>query len=121
MEYLFIYLLQIGEVFDVLSCLFAIALIITVIITLILFYCEKVDCNDDECKYTKIWGKTSLIVLLITSVLCLFPTRQTILLMGGTYYGKKAIHAVVTDEKLKKIDKIINLELDKRIKDLSEK
>lgn len=54
-------------------------------------------------------------VLIITS---LIPTRQTLLLVGGTYMGKKAINTVVTSEKLKKVDTIINLELDKRIKEL---
>ena len=46
------------------------------------------------------------------------PTKQTLLLIGGTYIGKKAVNQVVTDEKIKKIDTIINLELDKRIKEL---
>ena len=32
--------------------------------------------------------------------------------------GKKVINTVITSEKLKKVDTIINLELDKRIKEL---
>jgi hypothetical protein len=48
----------------------------------------------------------------------LMPTKDTLLLLGGTYYGKKAIKQVATSEKLQKIDTIINLELDKRIKEL---
>ena len=51
-------------------------------------------------------------------MLSFIPTKQTLLLMGGTYLGKKAINAVVTDEKIKKVDTIINLQLDKYIKEL---
>ena len=40
--------------------------------------------------------------------------------MGGMYLGKKAVNTVITDEKIKKIDTIINLELDKRIKELKQ-
>ena len=46
------------------------------------------------------------------------PTKQTLLLLSGTYLGKKTVKQVVTDEKIKKIDTIINLELDKKIKEL---
>ena len=38
--------------------------------------------------------------------------------MGGTYLGKKAINAVVTDSKIQKVNTIIELELDRRIKEL---
>ena len=58
---------------------------------------------------------TCIIILITVS---LIPTKQTLLLVGGTYMGKKAINTVVTSEKLKKVDTIINLELDKRIKEL---
>ena len=51
-------------------------------------------------------------------IFALTPTKDTLLLLGGTYYGKKAIKQVATSEKLQKIDTIINLELDKRIKEL---
>lgn len=56
---------------------------------------------------------------LVVAILFLFiPTKQTMLLMGGTYLGKKAVNAVVTDEKIQKVDTIINLQLDKYIKEL---
>lgn len=118
MEYLFIYLLQLGTVVESLAILFAVGLVITIVVAAVCFITEKADDFYNECDWAKTWGKTSLIMLCITTVLCLLPTHQTILLMGGTYYGKKAVKAVVTDEKLKKIDTIINLELDKRIVEL---
>ena len=40
--------------------------------------------------------------------------------MGGTYLGKRAVNAVITDEKIKKVDEIINLQLDKYLKELKE-
>lgn len=40
--------------------------------------------------------------------------------MGGLFLGKKAVNTVITDEKIKKIDTIINLELNKRIKELED-
>lgn len=50
----------------------------------------------------------------------MLPTKQTLLLVGGTYLGKKAINTVITDEKIKKVDTIINLQLDKYIKELQQ-
>ena len=67
------------------------------------------------------FAKRILCILLIIFLLIVFiPTKNTLLLMGGMYLGKKAINTVITDEKVKKIDTIINLELDKRIKELKE-
>ena len=117
MEYLFIYLLQIGTVFEVAAVLFGLGFVALTIWTILCFVAEKTeDCDDLE--WTKKWGKTTIITLCITLVLSLFPAKQTLLLMGATYYGKKAVNSIVTNEKLKKIDTIINLELDKRIKEL---
>lgn len=65
--------------------------------------------------------KAPLILLSIGLILQIIPTKQTLLLMGGTYLGKKAVNAVITDEKIKKVDTIINLQLDKYIKELQAK
>lgn len=35
------------------------------------------------------------------------PEKETLLLMSGTYYGKKAVNAVVTSEKLQKVKGIL--------------
>ena len=48
----------------------------------------------------------------------ILPTKQTLLLVGGTYLGKKAVNKVITSDKLNKVNTIIELELDKRIKEL---
>ena len=58
---------------------------------------------------------TCISILIIVSFI---PTKQTLLLVGGTYLGKKAINTVITDKKIEKVNTIIELELDKRIKEL---
>ena len=107
MEYLFIYLLQLCEVIEVFAVIFAIAFIILLIMSL-------GNLITDEQENSKKYFKMSLITLAITGILCLIPTKQTLLLFGGTYLGKK----VITTEKMQKVNKIIDLELDKRIKAL---
>lgn len=118
MEYLFIYLLQLGDLFEGLAVLFAISLVIMIIITIGIFISENT--YNEEHTDSKKFAKISIVLLICMSLFGLFPTKQTLLLIGGTYIGKKAVNQVVTDEKIKKIDTIINLELDKRIKELKE-
>lgn len=129
MEYWFIYLLQLMDTLEdinVLCCLLfllsCIALIVMGFLTRFTYekfepdYC---DISKDTAIYgSKIIKKTCIIFFILALVLSFIPTRQTALMLGGVYLGKKAISAVVTDEKIKKIDRIINLELDKRIKEL---
>jgi hypothetical protein len=78
--------------------------------------------DKKEAHFNKMMANlTKNITLASISLFILFailPTKNTLLLLGGTYYGKKAIKQVATSEKLQKIDTIINLELDKRIKEL---
>jgi hypothetical protein len=58
---------------------------------------------------------------LITGFILLFiPSQQTLVLMGATYYGKKAVTAISDSKKLEKISTIIDLKLDSYIKDLQE-
>lgn len=111
MEYLFIYFLQMAEyLHKVGGGLIVIAPIVW------FMHCLKAGKRDTglEKKYLKI----PLIMVFIGMFLHFIPTKQTLLLMGGTYLGKKAVNTVVTDEKIKKIDTIINLQLDKYIKEL---
>lgn len=133
MEYLFIYLLQVADTIEMvtfLGCTIATILGICGIVFAFFRMSEGEFGEPDEydkehkttgyCFYIIKNGcfKTALITFLCTSIISLIPTKQTLLLMGGTYLGKKAVNTVVTDEKIKKIDTIINLQLDKYIKDL---
>lgn len=125
MEYLFIYLLQLFEDVEFIKegC-FICGIILTAVGIAIYFpiESERYKYNDNETKLAdkmQRWCKVLPITLLSIGILtCFIPTKQTLLLMGGTYLGKKAVNSVVTDEKIKKIDTIINLELDKRVKEL---
>lgn len=73
---------------------------------------------DDERKFLDKL-KQILIKLLIANLIIVFiPCKQTLLLMGGTYLGKRAVNEVVNSDKLEKINTIIDLQLDKYIKEL---
>lgn len=120
MEYLFIYCLQLFDRLDVINFMLwfigiigCIALAITtcVYLSATSYYSEM----KAPIKMGKKWVARILTLAIITMII---PTKQTLLFMGGLYLGKKAVNSVVTDEKIKKIDTIINLELDKRVKEL---
>ena len=123
MEYLFIYCLQLFD-FCHNSMFFLFFIAIFSFIFYVVFsylraseYTSKKEALFDEMMV----NLTKNIILASTSLFILFtllPTKNTLLLIGGTYYGKKAVKQVVTNDKLQKIDTIINLELDKRIKEL---
>ena len=117
MEYIFIYLLQLSERLDYALQASIIALIITTFIMFPVSIINKNSSEDEQllANFAKKAWATSLVLFI-----CLFlaPTKQTMLLIGGTYIGKKAVNKIVTSEKLQKIDTIINLELDKRINEL---
>lgn len=123
MEYLFIYCLQL---FDFCHN-FKIALFFIIIISfpayIMALYFRTSDYMDKkEIHFNKTMTNLAKnITLASISLFILFtilPTKNTLLLVGGTYYGKKAVKQVVTSDKLQKVDTIINLELDKRIKEL---
>lgn len=115
MEYLFIYLLQVADFIHNMVGGIMIFAFIALIAT-----CIYIDTDTD--KKTKKQGikliKFFSILFLSGLLLNFIPTKQTLLLIGGTYLGKKAVNAVITDEKIKKVDTIINLQLDKYIKEL---
>ena len=122
MEYLFIYLLQIVNVLFstsiVVLCVSATALITAWIGYLVETTMTYSIPDKDAIATCGLIAKYSCIGLGISMLLFFIPTKQTMLLMGGTYLGKKAVNAVVTDEKIQKVDTIINLQLDKYIKEL---
>ena len=127
MEYLFIYCLQLFESLRTIhaGCMSAGLVSLFIILPIYCFLeVHKEGASDSEVKLTEKLQKIIKpipIIFLTIGILTLFiPTKQTLLLMGGTYLGKKAFNTIVTDEKLKKVDTIINLELDNYIKQLKE-
>lgn len=130
MEYLFIFLLQLAGSIDSLLEVVNFVAVISLIGVLLTYYTREAiyasdytsekekQCIDNIKEMTK---KICIFAVTIFLILCIIPTKQTLLLMGGTYLGKKAVNAVITDEKIKKIDEIINLQLDKYLKELKER
>lgn len=130
MEYLFIYLLQvasnIADLLFFISSFFLIFLIAYIATSITKEYVtnDKYSNDDEKERITSInvfIKKFTITLGILLFILIIIPTKQTLLLMGGTYLGKKAVNAVVTDEKIKKVDTIINLQLDKYIKELQGK
>ena len=127
MEYLFIYLLQITDSINSLLEILGIVAILSLISLIVIFYIREAiyasnytDEKEKQCidNIKEITKKICIFAVTIFLILCIIPTKQTLLLMGGTYLGKKAVNAVITDEKIKKVDEIINLQLDKYLKEL---
>lgn len=115
MEYLFIYLLQVADY------LHRVSIGLVVISPIIWFIHCLTSAREQETGFEKKFLKIPLIMVFIGIFLHFIPTKQTLLLMGSTYLGKKAVNAVITNEKIKKVDTIINLQLDKYIKELQGK
>ena len=129
MEYLFIYLLQLAgsidsllEVVGSLAGMSLIGVLLTYCIREAIYASNYADEKEKQCidNIKEITKKISIFMVATFLVLAVIPTKQTLLLMGGTYLGKKAVNAVITDEKIKKVDEIINLQLDKYLKELKE-
>lgn len=114
MEYLFIYLLQLTEVLREIAWVWILA------VPIIWFFGSflLLDCDIAQELIIKNAKKFLAIWLGIPLLIFILPAKQTLLLMGGTYYGKKAINQVVTSQKLEKVNTIIDLQLDKYIKEL---
>lgn len=117
MEYLFIYSLQMADILATVSGVCGFILTATIIALIPTFIYKEEDKLAKDSFNILCRVNIALLVIIILSVLA--PTKQTLLLMGGTYYGKKAVNAVVTSDKLQKVNTIIDLQLDKYIKDLT--
>lgn len=124
MEYIFIYLLQIC---NIIFCSAWALLVLSVICCIVWVICaaESADHFSEEFRKEYLESanfakKYAGVFLFLSLILFLSPTKQTMILLGGTYYGKKAVKQIVTDKKIEKINTIIELELDKRIKELKE-
>lgn len=125
MEYLFIYLLQLSEAVTTILGATIVLSVISGVASLVSYLAISTDYHDDveerETQLSRIFVPFKKIFIISTVVMVLvglIPTKDTLLLMGGTYLGKKAINAVVTDSKIQKVNTIIELELDRRIKEL---
>lgn len=125
MDYLFFYLLQVAEFIDILTIIL-IVLIAALIIFATAIGTAMPEIFDDT--YGSYEGEKVLfqklkkvICSLLIAVFFLFlvPSKQTLILFGATYLGKKAVNITQISDKLQKVNTIIDLELDKRIKELT--
>lgn len=129
MEYLFIYLLQMAGKLEVLcGCLIPVIIILTLIASGILgssqcsieeIFNKDVDNEHEVERNSLIWIKNLIVICAsLFIIINLLPTKQTLLLMGGTYLGKRAVNSIVDSGKFEKINTIIDLQLDKYIDEL---
>lgn len=116
MAYLFIYLIQISDII-VTICIISSLLSFFAGFFYIMTVCEDSLFNNNTIKLAKTAFFITITVAIITGF---FPSRQTLLLSGVTYYGSKVYKNIVTNEAVSKVNTIINLELDKQIKNLRE-
>lgn len=130
MEYLFIYLLQVLELLNVVNGIsWSILIVVGVTFILTMFYCSEnciniFDKEDEEAKdvmrFLGILKNVAIVVGVVIVSASVIPTKQTLLLMGGTYMTKKAVSSIATDSRMSKVNAIIDLQLDKCLKDLKQ-
>ena len=132
MDYLFLYLLQVVDVIEGIQIALGFFVVSTIILYIVMGFITNfefdnykgpdtygdlskdfgVNCSNWCKKCLTIFGTIFLITFFI-------PTKTTTLMLGGLFLGKKVVNQISTDDKVKKIDTIISLELDKRIKELN--
>lgn len=124
MEYLFIYGLQMANIIEGILFFTTFGAVVLTVTTIIAsgVYHNEITSDDNlhkDIKNTfKTLKKTAIALVIISILMSLLPTKQTLLLMGGTYLGKKAVNEVVQSDKTEKVNTIIDLQLEKYIKDL---
>ena len=124
MEYLFIYLLEFCDVLYLIgTTTFILSIVLMIVMTIygienIKLFDKTNDYYEEERRTFDFLKKILSKFLIATLLICFIPSKQTLLLMGGVYLGKKAVNTVITDKKIEKVNTIIELELDKRIKEL---
>lgn len=62
-------------------------------------------------------NKSIIVIITLFIITTILPTKQTLILWGGTHYGKAAVNHIVNTDKYKKISELIDLKLDSLIKE----
>ena len=132
MDYLFLYLLQVVDVIEGIQIALGFFVALIVILYVVMGFITRFefgsyegpdtygDLNKDFGVNCSNWCKKCLTIFGTIFLITFFiPTKTTTLMLGGLFLGKKVVNQMSTDDKIKKIDTIISLELDKRIKELS--
>ena len=121
MEFLLLYGMDLIENF---SFFIGVPLFVTIIALFVILFLYGYDnkgmftnpeCYESELALFNKLKKVLIACCIVMGTLCFIPSKQTLLIVSGIHYAK---HNESTNEKLIKIDKLIDLELDKRIKEL---
>ena len=131
MEYLFIYLLQLADMVDCICLTLLVAIVLLAFVAFVIisssgYSIEDIFSVDRDGRCEAVIGilagiKMAIIVCGVLAMMVNFlPNKQTMLLMGGTYLGKRVATTVVDGGKFEKINTIIDLQLDKYIKELGQ-
>ena len=117
MEYLFIYLLQVAHMREgFLFILTTIALISTfVTLATMTFGTDK-----GEEAIHKLCKKTLITSIILWLLVAFFPSERTLIMSGGVFLGKTVYSKVTTSDKIQKVSTLIDLQLDKLIKEYRE-
>lgn len=116
MEYLFIYLLQLTDVIEFAKILLFVLMACGILA--LPFVAETTTKKEFEEYWDTFYDVLKVIIVSLV-ILFMLPTRQTLLLCGGVAVGKTAIDKISKSTYYEKVTKIIELELDKKVKEYS--
>ncbi len=116
------FLIYIASILDDINRVFFTAGILTLacgIFSIILYYGSKFEHNEEFANIAIKGMKIFIPISIITgSIAILTPSKQTAYLMAGAYIGNQVATSEFVNNRLEKIIEIIDLNLDKQIKEL---
>lgn len=123
MLYLFIYLADIVEALR--NTLIAAPIVLALVGAMCLcgFMSTTVEDKDEEeaiKKVFKFFKKFYITLIIMLFVGLLVPSKSALYQIAGVYCGKQINQQIHIDKKLQKVSEIIDLQLDKNIKELSQ-
>ncbi len=117
-----VFLIYIASILDDINRVFFTAGILTLacgIFSIILYYGSKFEHNEEFANIGIKGMKIFILISIITgSIAILTPSKQTAYLMAGAYIGNQVATSEFVNNRLEKIIEIIDLNLDKQIKEL---
>ncbi|HDZ4931879.1 TPA: hypothetical protein RTF98_001293 [Campylobacter jejuni] len=116
------FLIYITSILDDISGLFiniAVITLIASIFLLVLFFYFEIEEDKEIVKGIKTGMKIFIpVCVVVVFIAALMPSKQTAYLMAGAYIGELVIKSEFTNKRLEKVIEIIDLNLDKQIKEL---
>ncbi|HDZ5018441.1 TPA: hypothetical protein RTG91_001266 [Campylobacter jejuni] len=116
------FLIYITSILDDISGLFiniAVITLIASIFLLVLFFYFEIEEDKEIVKGIKTGMKIFIpVCVVVVLIAALMPSKQTAYLMTSAYIGELVIKSEFTNKRLEKVIEIIDLNLDKQIKEL---